>query len=111
MGGIKKDSGKPKIHLIPTEAIFDLASVLTWGETKYGTYNFMSGIEYTRLLDASMRHILSFTSGEDIDKESGHSHIAHAMANLSMLIWMTHNRSDMDDRPARNVLDTEKKHV
>lgn len=31
MGGLKKDSGKPKIHLIPTEAIFDLASVLTWG--------------------------------------------------------------------------------
>jgi hypothetical protein len=28
MGSIKKDSGKPKIHLIPTEAIFDLVSVI-----------------------------------------------------------------------------------
>lgn len=29
-----------------------------------------------------MRYILSFTFGKDIDKESGHSHIAHVMANV-----------------------------
>lgn len=29
-----------------------------------------------------MRYILSFTFGKDIDKESGHSHITHVMANV-----------------------------
>lgn len=97
-GGIKNDDKKPKIHLITKDAIFDIADVLTWGGDKYGEYNFMKGIQYTRLANAAIRHILQFLNGEDLDSESNKNHIAHAGANIAMLLWMIRNRPDCDDR-------------
>lgn len=98
MGGIKYDNNKPRIHLITKDAIFAIADVLTWGANKYGTYNFQEGIAYTRLIDAAIRHLLKFSDGEDIDPESQKNHVAHAGANIAMLLWMIANKSEYDDR-------------
>lgn len=98
MAGTKFDKEKPKIHLLTKDSIFDIADVLTWGAKKYGIYNFMEGIEYTRLIDAAMRHLLKFSNGEDLDPESGKNHVAHAGANIIMLLWMIHNKKEFDDR-------------
>lgn len=98
MSGTKYDNGKPKIHLMTKDAIFEIADVLTWGANKYGTYNFMKGIEYTRLIDAALRHLLKYANGEDVDSESGKNHIAHAGANIVMLLWMMQNKKEFDDR-------------
>lgn len=96
--GTKNDKGKVRISLIPKEAIWGMANGLTYGANKYGDYNFMSGIEYTRLADACMRHLTAFLDGEDIDVESGNPHLDHAMASLAMLKFMTTRRIEMDDR-------------
>lgn len=97
-GGTKKDNGKPRISLIPKEAIWGCASALTFGADKYGQYNFMAGLKYTRLADAAMRHITQYLAGENTDPESGLSHLDHAMASLAMLKFMEARRPDMDDR-------------
>jgi len=55
-------------------------------------------MEYTRLADAAYRHLSQFMDGEDIDQESGNNHLFHALASIAMLVDMTENNPDMDDR-------------
>jgi hypothetical protein len=97
-GGTKKDSGKPRICLIPVEAINAAAETLMFGADKYGDYNYRGGIKHTRILDAVLRHLMSHLNNEDLDTESGLPHLSHAIAGISMLIWMTKHRPDLDDR-------------
>lgn len=97
-GGIKHDNGKPRISLIPREALEGAAKALTFGANKYNAHNFKKGIEYSRLVDAVMRHLIAWVDGEDNDLESGLSHLDHALASLSMLKYMEVNKTEMDDR-------------
>lgn len=96
--GRKNDTGKPRISLIPKDAIWGMANGLTYGEKKYGTHNFRNGIQYSRLADACFRHLTAWLECENIDKESGNSHLDHALASLAMLKFMEIQRPEMDDR-------------
>ncbi len=96
--GLKFDNGKPRLSLIPKEAIWGMARGLTYGEKKYGTHNFRNGLAFTRLADAALRHLTVWLEGEELDLESGNSHLDHALASLAMLKFMAEHRKDMDDR-------------
>ena len=50
MTGLKFDSEKPRMDLLPPKAIFEVAKVLGFGAEKYGPENW-------RLLDLSLIHI------------------------------------------------------
>ena len=101
--GLKYDSNKAPMDLIPYEALEEIAKVLAQGEKKYGTANWTAGIEMRRLLSAAMRHIGQFNSGEDLDEETETLHIANAATNLLFAIWMYKNRPDLDNRWAKNI--------
>lgn len=105
MAGIKHDSSKPPMDLIPYEALEEIAKVLAAGEQKYGTANWTGGIEMRRLLSAAMRHLGQFNSGEDFDNETQTLHIANAATNLLFAIWMYKNRPDLDNRWAKKPED------
>lgn len=96
--GVKHDQDKAPMELVPPQAIEDIANVMAFGAKKYGRYNWTNGISYSRLLGAAMRHLLAFSRGEDLDKESGLSHLAHLGACVVMLLWTNRFRSDLDDR-------------
>lgn len=96
--GIKHDQEKPRLDLLPYEALEQVAKVLTFGASKYGKANWSNGIEHSRLLAAAMRHLGKYSEGENVDPESGLPHIAHATCNLVFLLWMSKNRPDLDDR-------------
>ena len=96
--GNKLDSGKPKISLIPSEAITEMAIAFTYGASKYEADNFKNGIKFRRLIDAAFRHLLAISNGEDVDSESLNSHVGHCMASLAMLTYMMHNKPELDDR-------------
>jgi hypothetical protein len=103
MSGTKFDNNKIPLELIPSEALFEIGKVLDAGRKKYGTANWAKGIEISRLLGASMRHIMQFNAGEDMDEETGTLHVANAACNLLFAIWMMKNRPDMDDRWEKKV--------
>lgn len=104
----KFDSDKIPIDLIPSEALFEIGEVLKFGKEKYGRSNWSKGIQHSRLIAAAMRHLLQYNSGENLDKESGRSHIAHCATNLVMLLWLMEHRKDLDDRWVKdNQLDNE----
>lgn len=84
--GDKFDEGKARYDLVPPEGIHGVAQVLTYGASKYGDRNWERGIEYGRLFAATMRHMWSWWRGEVFDRESGHSHLAHAATNIFMLM-------------------------
>lgn len=94
----KYDAGKPQLSLIPYTALHQLTRALEFGAKKYGRDNWKRGMNYTRLIDATLRHILAFNEGENRDKESGISHLGHAMANLAFLIDYTIKQRGTDDR-------------
>lgn len=106
--GTKNDQGKPRISLIPKAAILGAARGLTYGEKKYGTHNFRNGLSFSRLADATMRHLTSWLEGENNDPESSLSHLDHAIASLAMLKFMEEHRADMDDRWLDPMYDNEK---
>lgn len=96
--GIKHDQGKPRLELLPSDSLEEIAKVLTFGAKKYSAENWRKGINYSRLMGAAMRHLLAWKDGEDKDPESGLTHLAHAGCCVLFLIWMEKNRQDLDDR-------------
>lgn len=94
---IKDDKEKPRVSMIPTDVLMDIAKAFTYGANKYGEYNYSLGIEYTRLYDAAQRHMNSWIMGEDIDESTNH-HIDHAIASLIMLKHQINNNKGTDNR-------------
>lgn len=83
--GTKYDAGKNRLELIPSTAIDALGRAFTFGAKKYNSHNWANGFEWDRLVGALLRHINSWRSGEDIDPESGLSHLDHVLACAAML--------------------------
>lgn len=84
--GKKNDAGKADISLIPLSALEVEARGFMLGEQKYGRYNYCKGMEATRLVGAALRHLLKWQEGEDLDTESGFSHLGHVRCCMAMLI-------------------------
>jgi hypothetical protein len=99
MEGVKHDSEKLRLDLIPVDTLHVMAEVFGYGAAKYEPYNYRKGIDYSRIYAAALRHLTAFWSGEDNDSESGLPHLGHALCCLSMLREMTRCRPERDDRP------------
>jgi len=83
---VKHDANKARHELIPPIVNKVLASVLTYGAIKYGDHNWMKCDDPTRFIGAHGRHISEWLSGNEIDPDSGFSHLELAFANLAFLI-------------------------
>lgn len=95
---VKFDSGKPPMSLLSRTALEEIAKVLEFGAQKYGKNNYKTGMNWSRVLDAPLRHIYAFIDKEDNDPESGISHIAHACCSLMFLLEFIKTHPEFDDR-------------
>lgn len=99
---IKHDKDKTDWSLVPMECVEDIAKVLEFGAKKYSPNNWRegSGFSYTRVLNSLFRHIFAFARGQDLDPETGLSHLAHAGCNILFLLYYVKNRDKYtnDDR-------------
>lgn len=99
---MKYDEGKPNVALIPPEALLSIAKVFTFGAEKYGVNNWRidgDNTSWSRTYGSVQRHLNSWLAGEDLDPESGESHLTHAATQI--MILMTHQSdgySNCDDR-------------
>lgn len=102
MLGNRNNSGKRRWHLLMWDAVEAIVDVLEFGASKYGARNWENGMSYSQTFDSMQRHAIAWFNGEDIDKESGLSHMAHASWNaLVILAFTLRGRADLDDRPSR----------
>lgn len=95
---IKFDAGKPDLSHISLELVEQIARVREFGAKKYARGNWKKGFKYTRSIAAALRHIYAFNEGQDLDPESGLSHISHALCCLEHLLNDIKNHPENDDR-------------
>ena len=85
---IKADAGKPRLSLVPTEIINQIARVREYGINKYpnGGPNNWKKVEIDRYRDAAYRHLLAYIANpKGVDEESGLPHLAHLACNVAFL--------------------------
>lgn len=97
-GGIKHDQGKPSLSILTKESLVAEARAFEYGASKYSRDNYKKGMEWSRVIDAALRHITEFNSKSDYDEESKLHHLWHAKACLAMLIYYVENKVGKDDR-------------
>src|SRR2546425_12839399 len=88
MDAIRHDKGKPNIWYVPSTAINAMARVFEFGAKKYHAYNYKTGkgLDWNRVYDSALRHLIAWNDGENMDKESKMPHLWHTITNLAMLI-------------------------
>ena len=97
--GNKYDDGKPAMDLLPPELLTAVADVLQYGAQKYEPRNWEKGMRWGRVFAALMRHMWAWWAGENIDKETGKSHLHHAACCIAFLIAYEARGVGTDDRP------------
>ena len=91
---------KQSAQFIPPIAMVEESVVMALGAAKYGAFNWNDIlVDCTTYYSAAMRHLMCWFAGEDIDPESGVSHLAHVRACMGILIDAHHSGNLMDDRP------------
>lgn len=96
----KFDEGKTDMTMVEPEFIEGVASVMMFGQKKYTRNNWKSGsgLAVSRLLASLLRHIFAFIKGEDLDPESGLSHLYHASCNIMFIMYFLKHKPSNDDR-------------
>lgn len=96
--GIKK----VPFSTIPMEVVAEIGIGMMEGAMKYGRHNYRAiGVRGSVYFDATMRHLVSWWEGEDIDPDSGLSHISKAITSLVVLRDSMLNGNLNDDRPPK----------
>lgn len=96
--GAEKGVKDERVGLVPPEAILALSRVYAMGSRKYADHNFRKGYEWSKSFDALQRHALQWWSGEDLDPESGESHLMHVAWHAFALWLFTQDHPGYDDR-------------
>lgn len=97
---VKDDRGKPRMDLVPGDALRGAAAAFEFGATKYGVRNWELGMPFGRIVAALLRHVFAWMCGEELDDESGLRHLDHATACVLMLsaLALRFPNTEYDDR-------------
>ncbi len=97
----KKEAGAKKtpLHLLPPYALAQTALAHAEGARRYGPWNWRTNqVCATTYIGAILRHLTAWQDGEDIDADSGLSHIAKIGACCNILLDAGHCGTLVDDR-------------
>jgi len=90
---------KTPLGLIPPYAMEQTAWVHKLGSDKYGPYNWRkTGVCASTYVNAIMRHLNAWRDGENLDPESGISHLAHVACSCNILLDADYCGTLQDDR-------------
>jgi hypothetical protein len=97
---------KVPISTVPCAVMLEVGLAMLEGARKYGRHNYRAaGVRASVYYDAVVgRHIMPWWEGQDIDPDSGLSHITKAIAALSVLRDSMISGNWIDDRPIRNTI-------
>lgn len=97
--GVKFDSDKIRLELLPPELLDAVGTILTFGAHKYSDRNWELGMNWSRVYGALLRHLNAWWAGQDFDPETGKSHLWHAGCCIAFLITYEERQLGKDDRP------------
>lgn len=88
--------------VVPMQVLWEVGVGMLEGTLKYGRHNYRgAGVRASVYVDAALGHIHQFWEGEDIDKDSGLSHVTKAICSLFVLRDAMMNEMWNDDRPPK----------
>ncbi len=92
---------KVPISTVPAQVLGEVGLAMLEGARKYGRHNFrVAGVRASVYFDAVvMRHLMGWWEGEDVDPDSGLSHVTKAIAGLVVLRDSMLQGNWVDDRP------------
>ena len=80
--GIKK----APFSTVPSPVVAEVGLAMLEGALKYGRHNYRAiGVRSSVYFDAALRHLTAWWEGQDVDPDSGLSHITKALACLFVL--------------------------
>lgn len=91
---------KVPFSVVPSQVIGEVGLALLEGGRKYGRHNYrVAGIRVSVYYDAALRHLTQWWEGQDMDPDSGLSHVTKAISTLVVLRDAMINGKFTDDRP------------
>jgi len=78
---LRYNEGKPQWGLVHYKSLEPMIRVLEFGSKKYAPNNWMKKMDRTKILESTQRHLAALMDGEEIDPETGISHIGNLMCN------------------------------
>lgn len=101
---IAGSSKVPMNSMLSGAVMGEVALALFEGALKYGRHNYrQDGVRASVYYDAVGRHLAAWWEGEDVDEESGLSHITKAIAGLHILRDCSIRGMCNDDRPPKTA--------
>lgn len=95
---------KAPLSAVPFGVVAEVGVGMLEGALKYGRHNYReAGVRASVYYDAAMRHLGSWWEGEDIDTDSGVSHVTKAICCLAVLRDAQMQGKCTDDRPPRSA--------
>ena len=102
--GIKYDSAKPRMNLLPPKAIIEVSKVLTFGAEKYDAENWRKLDDLqNRYTAGALRHIFAHMDGEQLDPETKLSHLAHALCCLLFKLEIELENAKIEEEKPREA--------
>jgi hypothetical protein len=93
---------KVPMHCVSARVMMELGLAMMEGGRKYGTHNYRKmGVRGSVYYDATMRHMMAYWEGQDIDPDSGVHHVIKAIATLVVMRDSMLMENFEDDRPIR----------
>lgn len=78
---LRYNTGKPKWSLVHMHSLVPMIRALEYGALKYAPFNWQKPMKRDEVLDSMQRHLAALIDGNELDDESGLTHIGHIMAN------------------------------
>lgn len=95
---------KAPLSVLPKNVVYEAALGLLEGARKYGRHNYRTaGIRASVYADAVDRHMAQWWEGEDVDPDSGLSHVTKAICTLVVLRDAMMRGMWTDDRPPKTA--------
>lgn len=94
---------KSPMSTVSAAVLAEVGVAMLEGAIKYGRHNWRSaGVRSSVYYDGTMRHLMAWWEGQDVDPDSGLSHITKAIASLVVLRDAMIQGVVTDDRPPRS---------
>jgi hypothetical protein len=108
---------KAPMSCLPMNVVAEMGTAMLEGAVKYGRHNFRAvGVRSSVYYDATMRHMIAFWEGEDLDPDTveldadgdpvpgtGVPHLTKALVSLAVWRDAQMQGKCTDDRPPRSV--------
>lgn len=98
--GGQKGQKLARFDLLPAGSLLAIAEHFGKGAAKYEDRNWERGYNWSLSFGALQRHLWAWWNGEDIDEETGSSHLAAAGFHVLALLEFLKTHPELDDRPS-----------